>query len=819
MTSGQLNVDVINGGAANLFWNATTATSAPWDTFVSNANPGTANWYNAGTNNTADTFHSGDNVTFTNSGAAAGTGHLNAGLQTNLTLASTVIPGSVTDTANSATTYTFSGAGAIAGGTAGTPFLTVSGGGTLVLETANTYAGNTVITNNSTLNVGGGTAVGSIGTSAVSIAAGSQLLYTTVAAASTLSSTITGAGNLNFAVTSNNEAVQAGDLSGFTGTLNVQSGIVRPSNATNPLNPTNTVGANVVQNGGELYWDTGSNHAPSTPFQITINGTGTTPTTGANAGVTGANNDGAIRVGSNTLTTLPGVITVASNSLIGLDGGATLSLTNANPLAGSNVTLSLTGGGTLSIGGNVALGPTFTLAAGTSPVTLAPPVATNINVTSPITGSGVITISSSTTPAAGTPSNAGTVTLGSNPGYTGGFTINTADLLISSATALGTNAGGTLINGTGALNVVTGTLQLATTGTTGSPVTIPGAFTLGGHGTAMDSAAMITQAHIENISGVNVLSGNIAPTTGGDYYDIQSDAGTLTLAGNFVPGTLGAGTTPTTIVYPGAPAGALRVLQLQGAGNGNWNGAILNGSTAVIALSVGNPNLNPTGSGTWTLAGVNTYTGPTNVFAGTLTLADTGTIATSSTNAITVAAGAAANINGVLNGAPQVVANGPIVVGPADANNFPTFSAPAAPFARTVTSLTLASGGSVALPPQTAVPYNDRTVLVINGLGSASGLSLGGGTGAWQGELDLGGNDMVVKNAGAAGLADITNQIQQGRNGGGAGLWLGTAGITSSSAAAHVSSAAPTALGVVLNHQGAGNFYSSFDGQTVGRPA
>jgi autotransporter-associated beta strand protein len=797
-TPGELNVDVINGGSATLYWDSTV--SSTWDTFASNASPGTANWYN-GAKPGLDSFHSGDNVFLAGSGTTTTGGTtttLGNPLQTSITAASTVTPGSVTDTANSGTSYTISGAGAIAGGAAGTPFLTVSGGGTLTLETANTYAGNTVISNG-TLNVGGGTATGSLGTSAVSISNGAELLYN-VAAGTTFTNTVTGAGNLVFATVNNaNEVIQNSDLSGFTGTLTVQSGILRPANTTNPLNPTNTVGANVVLNGGEIYWDTGSNHAPATAYQITINGTGT--------GTAGADNDGAIRVGSATNTTLSGPITVGSNSSIGLDGGASLTLTNTNALSGSNVSLSLLGGGTLIVEGNVNLGTTGALAIGTSPVTFAPPVTTDISVSSPITGSAAITINSATTPAASTPSNAGTVTFSSNPGYTGAITINTGDLLISSATSLGTNASGTFITGTGALGVVTGTLQLATTGTTGSPDTIPGTFTLGGHGTAADTAAMITQAHIENISGVNIISGNIVPTTGGDYYDIQSDAGSLTMAGNFAPGGLGAGTTPTTVVYPTAsPTGAFRVLQLQGTGNGTWSGTINNGSTAVVALNVGNSNLTPTGGGTWTLSGVNTYTGPTAVFAGTLTLTDTGTIATSNTNAVTVSAGTTANINGLLTGSPQVVDNGTIVVGPADANNDPSLGT--VPLARTWTSLAIGTSATVTLPATTgATAYADRTVLVIPGSGSGSGLSFADTTG----KLDLGSNDMIVKNAGATGLTSITSSITQGYSG---GTWTGT-GITSTAAANNSSKL--TALGVILNsNASSGALYSSFDGQTVG---
>src|SRR5262249_39796916 len=128
----QIDVQVTTNGAANLYWNSTS--SGVWDSFVSNASPGTANWYNSGIL-ASDTFHSGDNVNFADSGSAVGSNHLQNGLQTNITLASTVTPGSLTDTASSATNYTFSGAGGIGGSSAS---VTMSGTGTLTLETANT---------------------------------------------------------------------------------------------------------------------------------------------------------------------------------------------------------------------------------------------------------------------------------------------------------------------------------------------------------------------------------------------------------------------------------------------------------------------------------------------------------------------------------------------------------------------------------------------------------------------------------------------------------------------------------------------------------
>ena len=87
------------------------------------------------------------------------------------------------------------------------------------------------------------------------------------------------------------------------------------------------------------------------------------------------------------------------------------------------------------------------------------------------------------------------------------------------------------------------------------------------------------------------------------------------------------------------------------------------------------------------------------------------------------------------------------------------------------------------------------------------------------GTLNMGNNDMILKNAGSASLSSITSEINQGFN---SGTWTG-AGITSSSAAAVATAIAggaheaATALGVIVNNQGSvATFYSNFDGQTVG---
>src|SRR5205085_9012694 len=102
---------------------------------------------------TPSVFNNSDNVTFNSIGSTNPT----------VTLSGTLAPSSVTvDT--SANDFTFSGAGQIAGATA----LTKKSAGMLNLQTVNTYAGGTVVSNG-TLRVGVANAVSSLGSGDVAV--------------------------------------------------------------------------------------------------------------------------------------------------------------------------------------------------------------------------------------------------------------------------------------------------------------------------------------------------------------------------------------------------------------------------------------------------------------------------------------------------------------------------------------------------------------------------------------------------------------------------------------------------------------------------
>ena len=108
---------------------------------------------------------------------------------------------------------------------------------------------------------------------------------------------------------------------------------------------------------------------------------------------------------------------------------------------------------------------------------------------------------------------------------------------------------------------------------------------------------------INNIAGNNSILGGIFRTTGAGDTTITSSDGSLTLAGSIT-------------------SNSVRKLTLTGSSTGanTVSGAIQDGGN-----STANPNpLTKDGAGTWTLAGINTYSGDTTVNAGTLVLANGG---------------------------------------------------------------------------------------------------------------------------------------------------------------------------------------------------
>ncbi len=201
--------------------------------------------------------------------------------------------------------------------------------------------------------------------------------------------------------------------------------------------------------------------------------------------------------------------------------------------------------------------------------------------------------------------NAGTVTLSGSNSYNGQTNVAGGALKITNSAALGSSSLMLSSGGTGTANA-----QLA------GGVSLANQVVLAGRSSSA--------AHLINLSGTNAVSGNVSLITGGSYYAVESQSGTLTL-GNVTNST--ASTSD-------------RYFVMTGAGDGVVAGVIGNDATTTGAV-----NVVKNGAGTWTFSGVNTYAGTTAINAGSLAVAAAGSIAKSAV--IAPAAGAIFDVSSV----------------------------------------------------------------------------------------------------------------------------------------------------------------------------
>ncbi|TAE73056.1 MAG: hypothetical protein EAZ84_13535, partial [Verrucomicrobia bacterium] len=194
-------------------------------------------------------------------------------------------------------------------------------------------------------------------------------------------------------------------------------------------------------------------------------------------------------------------------------------------------------------------------------------------------------------------SGSGTWTLSGANTFTGGVTISGGVLRIVRAEALGTGTKTVTIN-------ASANKWLELDGTAGN-ITLPASMSFQTSG---------VNGVVRSSGGDNVIDGAFTMTIGNGNTKIISDnIGSLTLNGNIAANT-------TT-----------RVLDLGGdsLGNNAFNGVLNNAST---------PGLTKSGTGKWTLNGVNLYAGPTVVSGGTLAIGATGSI--NASTSLDLAAGA-----------------------------------------------------------------------------------------------------------------------------------------------------------------------------------
>ena len=471
-----------------------------------------------------------------------------------------------------------------------------------------------------------------------------------------------------------------------------------------------------------------------TASNTTISGNGvllSTSGTGSTTNLTATNGSmltGAVQTAAGNTSNL----TVQSASIWTMSGPSTLTnLTlDAGTLRyGAATTLSVTNPITLGSGGGTIDTNGFSS-------TLAEPIEGAGALTK--VGTGVLTLTGANSYTGGTAINGGVLqvsadnNLGAAMGplsFDGGTLNTTATFMSARATTLGTGGGtfdvnpgttltmGGTIDGTGVLiKTDAGSLVLTADNTYGGVTTISGGtLQLGDGGTSgrivgdiVDNASLVF-----NRTDSFILPGAISGT------------GTVT--------QLGGGTTILTgdSTYSGGTTIAAGTLQL---GNGGTSGSIEgnvlnNGTLAFDRLDTltfdgeisGSGAVEQIGSGTTVLTGANTYSGATNVNAGTLQAGATNTFSPNS--AVTVAAAGTLDLNGFNQTVPSIINAGLINMG---------VGTP--PGTVLTTGSYIGQGGTIAMNTFLEADNSPSDRLVIDG-GTASGDSFlrifnAGGAGA-----------------------------------------------------------------------------------------
>jgi autotransporter-associated beta strand protein len=356
----------VSGNPANLTWRGDSGAAA-WDVNT------TQNWNNISQSINPDVYFDADNVTFNDTGTSK-TVNLNA---------LTVNPGSVTfSNTSGGGAYTVTGTGAI-GGTTG---VSLSGGGTVFMNTVNSYSGNTTISNGSTLSTANLAATGTnsgIGASGNLVLDGGTLQWTgstststnrpivlttnggTIASVPAVAQTLTVAGTVTFSgsgartltLSGTDTTLAANVLSSIVGDgVGGATSLVKNGNNNWAINVAETYSGGATINAGRLR---ATNNAAYGTGTVTVNSGGQAY---LNTGSTFLNNfsiagngvqesgipifAGALRLGTSNVVA-SGTITLSADARIS-GRGATSNSTISGKITGAH-NLELGNGGTVGV--------------------------------------------------------------------------------------------------------------------------------------------------------------------------------------------------------------------------------------------------------------------------------------------------------------------------------------------------------------------------------------------------------------------------------------------------------------------------------------
>ncbi len=613
------------------------------------------------------TLDNGLSLNLINGGTIQGVGAAATNSRINVSTAAT---GVTISTLNAADVFTIgNGSNDFAGGTAGTTVTTISGAGTVLLAQASNYAGSLSVGNGSTLQINSDTALGTVTTANVTLLGNGKLqIGSTANRAPTvvglISASATAVVESNFAganlLTVNNASTNtyAGILrNGTAGILALTKGAagVLTLSGTNTYTGATTIGLGTLNVTGSL-----GTSAVAVNNGGTLAGGNTAGTLGILGGAVAVASGGHIAPGNGGNGTA-GIVTVGSLTL-GIGSQLDYDITNASTL--DLITVSNSGGlaingGQLNINGGTGL---FT----------ANGVYNLIGYTGAIGGAVTnLSVNGSNQDLANKSysfnSNGSFVTLTiANAAVSASFYNADADgnwstgpWTVGTPNAVGAFAafggGGTEITANRTI-VVDGTFTVGTISLNGAANSKTYTLAAGGGSLTLDNGA--TAAALTNTASSNTIASSVILTANGVTTTVTSAADTLTLSG-VVSGTgaitkAGAGKLALTgantfVGNTTINAGTLQINSVNSVGDAA-NTVTINNATlqaienitttrnitlgdAASVISVdatktysvggvvsGSGALNKTGSGTLALTGTNTYTGGTNLNAGTLAI-------------------------------------------------------------------------------------------------------------------------------------------------------------------------------------------------------
>ncbi|MGC3988509.1 MAG: autotransporter-associated beta strand repeat-containing protein [Chthoniobacteraceae bacterium] len=590
--SGTMAIDTTNIGGISFGGSAVGNSNTNLLWFGNGSNGGTGRVQYGGTSSGTLTFGELNNL---NSGSVGST---MSGIIEDAT-ASTTATLSLGDTNTTAATFQ----GVIRNGS-GTVALTKTGTNTQILSGANTYTGATTV-NGGTLKITGSLAAGS----AVAINNGGTLIAGsggTVAGSVAVNGggALGGAGTVSGAVT-----VAAGSTASTEGAINLVDG------ALGTLTLSNAAGLTLGGTSGNsslLNFEVGS----STSDQITLGSNALT----LNAGGAAITITSLGVVAGQTYT----LMSFGSGSGAGFVTGSGAAVLGGLTLTNPSISFGVTG--TLTVLSNMielvtsgASAPATAYWSGAKGSTWAANDGVGGNFTTTNGGSTFVSAyPSSTTDVFFTNSASVTNTLGT------GFDIKS--LTFSGAgTTTTTSDGNTLTIESGGLTVASGA----------------GAVSLGAN---IAGPGTITNSSLLTLSGTNTYTGGTTNTAGtltagsstafgASTSPLTVNGGTVDLNGNSV--TVGAlGGSGGTITNNSSSTNV--TLVESNSSTSTYSGVLANGSSKTLALT-------KNGTGTLVLSGNNTYSGVTNINAGTIQLGSATALGTSAT---TIASGAALDFNG-----------------------------------------------------------------------------------------------------------------------------------------------------------------------------